>query len=76
MERLAAGIPGAILRDTQKTWYVKQRKSDGKPFTVLDILDHETTCRASLEVLYNAMAAKQNLTNAFDSEVKAQAVPA
>ena len=76
MERLAAGIPGAILRDTQKTWYVKQRKSDGKPFTVLDILDHETTCRASLEVLYNVMAAKQNLTNAFDSEVKAQAVPA
>jgi hypothetical protein len=57
MERLAGAIPRAILKETPKTWCVKRQKSDGSKFTVLDILDNEAGCRASLEVLFNAMTA-------------------
>jgi hypothetical protein len=54
-ESLAAAIPGALVKETPKNWYVPRRKSDGKQLTVLDILDNQAGCRAALEVLFEAM---------------------
>jgi hypothetical protein len=56
-ESLAAAIPGALVKETPKNWYVPRRKSDGKHLTVLNILDNQAGCRAALEVLFNAMTS-------------------
>ncbi len=56
-ERLAAGIPGAVAKETPKTWYVPHRKSDGKPITVLVLLDNQAAWREALEILFQTMVA-------------------
>ncbi|HUN82490.1 MAG TPA: hypothetical protein VMV81_13380, partial [Phycisphaerae bacterium] len=56
-ESLAAAIPGAVVKETPKTWYVLRKKSDGKFLTVLDLIDNAPACRRALEVLYDAMTA-------------------
>ncbi len=60
-ERLAAAIPGALAKETPKTWYVARRKSDGSLLTVWDLLEHKEGCRAALEALQKSMKAESQV---------------
>jgi hypothetical protein len=54
-ERLAAAIPGSVVKETPKTWYVARWKNDGTKLTIWDVLDNESECREALEALYQSM---------------------
>jgi hypothetical protein len=54
-EKLAAAIPGAVAKETPKTWYVPRVKSDGTKLTIWDVLDHAEGVRAALEALHESL---------------------
>jgi hypothetical protein len=47
--KLAEAVPGAVARETLKTWRLV--RNDGTPVYVWDLLDHQAACRAALEEL-------------------------
>jgi hypothetical protein len=64
-ERLAAAIPGAVLKETASTWHVRRRKSDGTPLTVWAILDHAEACRAAMEGLNEPLRCAASAQDVF-----------
>jgi hypothetical protein len=55
-EKLAAGLPGAVLKETPSSWYVTRKKADGSPLTIWDFLDHRDVVREALTSLHQGMA--------------------
>jgi hypothetical protein len=49
VERVVAVVPGAILRETEKTVFAK--KADGSYLTIWDILEHGDGIRSAFEAL-------------------------
>jgi hypothetical protein len=60
-ESLANAIPGAIVKESDKSWYVPRRKSNGGLLTVWDILDNQAACRTALEILHQTMITSSDV---------------
>ena len=58
VQGLTQAIPFTLRHETLKTIVVAKRKSDGSPFTIWDILEHQTGVRLALQSLRDAMEGR------------------
>jgi len=58
VQGLTQAIPLTVRHETPKTIVIAKRKSDGSPFTIWDILEHQTGVRLALQSLRDVMEEK------------------